>query len=245
MLKISEKVRFPVGFDIKCAQSCASYSLSMFDNMNTDVYMYSKYNHRFKDDESGVEVFISIISDRIHITFKALKKDNTSTVVTFNNNVLKNKWLKGIVCCFSDKRVGQSYTKEYMKLRDRILSVLSDTDKAIYVSGFGIGGGVAMICAYDLRQLKYDDISVYTFGARYSFNKSFCKAYNKLVPDTYQVRYFGDRINNDMAKIECGNLVYIDKVGNCVSGQDDRFLKDKRFSMKEYLFATCNLKERK
>ena len=60
-------------------------------------------------------------------------------------------------------------------------------------AGHSLGGALAAMCAYDLMaraspvKLRWDQVSVYTFGAPRVGNLSFARTYRRRVPDTWHV----------------------------------------------------------
>ncbi|GAB4817731.1 hypothetical protein N2152v2_004777 [Parachlorella kessleri] len=69
-------------------------------------------------------------------------------------------------------------------------------DVTVHVTGHSLGGALATLCAFDIRQrcpfaAYTTNIRVYTFGAPRTGNHAFAELYNEALPDTWHI------INND------------------------------------------------
>ncbi|GAB4817725.1 hypothetical protein N2152v2_004771 [Parachlorella kessleri] len=80
----------------------------------------------------------------------------------------------------------------------------------VYVTGHSLGGALATLCAFDIRQrcsfaAYTTNIKVYTFGAPRTGNHAFARLYNEALPDTWHV------INNDDVVTRGGKFLILYK----------------------------------
>lgn len=92
----------------------------------------------------------------------------------------------------------------------------------VYVTGHSMGGAVATLCAFAMRKrlmeagYQFPDPVVYTYGQPRIGNKTFQKAYNKAIPNTFRVVNESDAISfvTMFGGCHVGMEVDVDRNGN-------------------------------
>ena len=81
----------------------------------------------------------------------------------------------------------------YLSVRDSIWKHF-DTNKPskIFVTGHSMGGALAILAAFDLRNRYQVPVTMYNFASPRVGDRGFMHSYNILVPDSYRVVIQGD-----------------------------------------------------
>ena len=141
---------------------------------------------------SGVQYYIRIIKDTMHITFRGT--DSFKDILTdakFSGHSPK--------FCNTDKRIKihRGFLSAYLSegIAKRIHSYITDEIKEIFICGHSYGGALSLICAYELN-CYFPHINFHTivFGCPRTGNRAFAQNFNKLLPDTVRIENGNDII---------------------------------------------------
>ncbi|KAK9804066.1 hypothetical protein WJX73_001449 [Symbiochloris irregularis] len=96
-----------------------------------------------------------------------------------------------------------------------------DPNARVCVTGHSLGGALAMLAAHDIAtQIEPKRLQVYTYGAPYPGNHSFCRSYEAVCPDTWHIVNDRDPVPRS-GKFFClfkrpGNRVRINRRGEMI-----------------------------
>ncbi|KEG14689.1 putative lipase domain protein [Trypanosoma grayi] len=130
-----------------------------------------------------------------------------------------------------------------------VLAAKPTTVYRIFCTGHSLGGALASLCAYSVRNMlrrkEYPlaEVTVYTFGQPPLGNSAFRKTYNKAVPRTFRVVNESDAVSLiGVYGCHVGIEVDIDRHGNCICKPTYmerlfRPIKGKGFAVENHLMS--------
>ncbi len=139
--------------------------------------------------KSGVQYYIRIHSDSLLITFRGTD--------SFKDILSDIKFIKAPVsfCNPGNIKVHRGFLSAYISegISDRIRSFVTENIKNILVCGHSLGGGLSMLCAYELK-CRYRHINVHTvvFGCPRVGNYAFRCGFNKLISSAVRIENGND-----------------------------------------------------
>lgn len=93
---------------------------------------------------------------------------------------------------YSGIEVGLGFYTEWNDLLPDVIPVVEDLveqypDYEIWVTGHSLGAAISILCAAELAQEGFQNISVYNYGLPRVGNQAFSQFYSGLVPNTYRI----------------------------------------------------------
>eukprot|EP00012_Vannella_robusta_P002660 CAMPEP_0206191178 /NCGR_PEP_ID=MMETSP0166-20121206/5207_1 /ASSEMBLY_ACC=CAM_ASM_000260 /TAXON_ID=95228 /ORGANISM="Vannella robusta, Strain DIVA3 518/3/11/1/6" /LENGTH=158 /DNA_ID=CAMNT_0053607431 /DNA_START=488 /DNA_END=961 /DNA_ORIENTATION=+ len=88
--------------------------------------------------------------------------------------------------------VGLGFYKEWNDLSPQVIPAVQNLtanypSAKIWVTGHSLGAAISILCAAELAQEGYSDISVYNYGLPRVGNEAFSDYYRSIVPNTFRV----------------------------------------------------------
>lgn len=133
--------------------------------------------------------FIAHSLNRVWEPFGFILESPEEIVVAFRGTSSTSDWLSDALASQTDypyaKYAGKThrgFTEIYQTARDQILTSLrgKNTDKALFVTGHSLGGGLAVLCAMDVAcNTGFRSPNLYTYGAPRVGNPAFVAAFSR------------------------------------------------------------------
>jgi len=133
--------------------------------------------------------------------FVGVHVPNNTIVISFRGTVasdLKN-WVTDleslILTSYKNMtgiQVGKGFYKEWNDLLPQVLPAVTNLRKQypsfqIFVTGHSLGAAISVLCALELSEAGYDNISVYNYGLPRVGNQAFANYYDSMIPNTFRV----------------------------------------------------------
>lgn len=122
----------------------------------------------------------------------------------------KNKgWPKENISIYTYEQDGNQYFLAYYTIRDMLIKLLNENDKARYIiTGHSLGGALAILFPSILAFHKENELldkleGVYTFGQPRVGDKDFGQYMENKVLKEHKVKYFRIVYGNDIVPIGC------------------------------------------
>jgi len=161
-----------------------------FSNNLTKQELAKKYNNYlgFKDEESGAEGYLFTTKDNTFVVVFAgsNEEEDWKTNFTYKLQVIPYDNYKSSI------RVHGGYINAYKKVRGIIHDAYKN-QKGVIVTGYSMGGALAVLCAVDIQyNFNPSELFVFPGGAPKVFNKPGADSYNRRVPNTFRFVYGND-----------------------------------------------------
>ena len=254
---------YPAGVDIKMAKTLVCFcSRIQEDYIRLSESIPHNISWFIDNKKVGVQVYVFEMLDKIFITFKdsdewsrhIFDKSYKLRPLIFRKDRIFENFFKHFDF-LRRKRVHKDILTCYHEVRKKIIQK-SNTPKKIYITGFGVGGALAMICAWDIsRKFWRDDIEVYTFGSSKVFNNTSAKKFDKVVKNGYRFELAGDIVCQVMGKqfINCGKTITIDESGKLTHQHNPHLIKRglvdsddlENYNTRRYMLSFCKMLDQK
>jgi len=169
------------------------YLLNCVLSCYNDVCSYDIYN----PDKASISTLTATLSS---LWFKSTNK--AGLVYEFENDIIiafRGTFLRGDALIDADARyytypgttikVHKGFYEYYSTIRDQLMGILKGTTKNIHITGHSLGASVALIAAYELRNLNLKQ-TITLFGCPKTGNKDFVDSFTSFTSLKNIVNYF-------------------------------------------------------
>jgi hypothetical protein len=197
------------------SSSSSSSSSSLWED-KCKLIQDSRYRllEHIHDSTTDTHAIISKSTDRVIISFRGtvsminIKTDLDSAEIpherakTIQPLIFASHSLRARIRANQEPKVHAGFVKAWNSIRERVLNLIQDLrtedpNLVLFITGHSLGGGLAIICAFDLAielSLKRYEISVTTWGAPSVGNFSFARRFARVIPSSLRFVNAGDII---------------------------------------------------